>query len=152
MRVLVLLFGILLGAPHALASVPMPPSVVLIVCKVNVAPYASDTAAANAAYTGHVPFEWATEHSMMVCRRHEVQMYDPAEAKGADPKAYTKNACQRSGIYLGSKWNVEHSRWKWWRTACPVPIVDTETGRVIAWKMPECGHRDTVRCETDAEI
>jgi hypothetical protein len=36
--------------------------------------------------------------------------------------------------------------------ACPVPIINTITGEVIAWKLPDCGHRDTVVCEVDTAI
>jgi hypothetical protein len=128
----------------------MPAAVVLIVCKTVIAGPADQ----NAAYTGYENREWATEHSMMVCRRQEVQLFDQAEAMGADPQTFNMQRCQRSGIMLGSQWDAGHrgSPYRFWRVACPVPIVDTRTGDVIAWKMPECGHRDTVRCEVDAEI
>jgi hypothetical protein len=42
-----------------------------------------------------------------------------------------------------------------WRVACPVPIVrKNEDGSedIIAWKLPDCGHRDTVVCEVDTAI
>lgn len=130
--------------------VPMPAAVVLIVCKTVIAGPEDQ----NAKYTGYENREWATEHSMMVCRRQEVQLYDQAEAMGAASQPFNLQRCQRSGIMLGSQWDASHksSSWRFWRVACPVPIVDTRTGDVIAWKMPECGHRDTVRCEIDTEI
>lgn len=130
--------------------VPMPAAVVLIVCKTAIA----GPEDRNAAFTGAENLEWATEHSMMVCRRQEVQLYDQAEAMGAAAQPFNIQRCQRSGIMLGVRWNERHkgSRYRFWRVACPVPIVDTRTGDVIAWKMPECGHRDTVVCEVDAEI
>ena len=59
--------------------VPMPAAVVLIVCKTAIAGPEDP----NADYTGAENLEWATEHSMMVCRRQEVQLYDRAEAMGA---------------------------------------------------------------------
>ena len=135
-------------------SVPMPAAVVLILCKTVAAPHASSIDEANAALTGHQPRQWAYEHSMMVCRRQEVQLYDSSEAQGADPRPFTVNACQRAGIMLGAGWDANHpsSSYRFWRVACPVPIVDATTGDVIAWKMPECGKRDVVRCEVDAEI
>lgn len=140
--------------------VPMPAVVVLIVCRTVIAGPADQ----NAAYTGYENREWATEHSMMVCRRQEVQLYDPAVDGGvdregnplppADPQPFNLQRCQRSGIMLGTQWDAGHrsSSYRFWRVACPVPIVDTRTGDIIAWKMPECGHRDTVRCEVDSEI
>jgi hypothetical protein len=35
---------------------------------------------------------------------------------------------------------------------CPAPIVDLRTGALIGYKLPECGHQDTVVCETDSVI
>jgi len=130
--------------------VPMPAAVVLIVCKTVIAGPADQ----NSQHTGYENREWAFEHSMMVCRRQEVQLYDEAEAQGADAQPFNMQSCQRSGIMLGAEWDVSHSgsNYRFWRVACPVPIVDTQTGDIIAWKMPECGHRDIVRCEVDSEI
>ena len=131
-------------------AVPMPAAVVLIVCKTLVAGPPDP----NAAYTGYENREWATEHSMMVCRRQEVPLFDMSEAQGADAQPFNTQRCWRSGLMLGSQWDAGHrgSRYRFWRVACPVPIVNTITGEVIAWKLPECGHRDTVRCEVDTEI
>ena len=133
--------------------VPMPAAVVLIACKTVVAG-APDP---NAAYTGYQNLEWATEHAMMVCRREEVPLYDRAVDAGADPQPFTQNACWRSGIALGAQYDAAHrnSAWRFWRVACPVPIVRKNadgTEDIIAWKMPDCGHRDTVVCEVDAAI
>jgi len=130
--------------------VPMPAAVVLIVCKTVIAGPADQ----NADYTGYENREWATEHSMMVCRRQEVQLFDRAAALGAAAQPFNLQRCRNAGIMLGSRWDATHrsSSYRFWRVACPVPIVNTITGEVIAWKMPECGHRDTVRCEVDAEI
>lgn len=130
--------------------VPMPAAVVLIVCKTAIAGPEDP----NAAFTGAENRTWATEHSMMVCRRHEVQLFDRAAALGAAAQPFNLQRCQRSGIMLGVRWNEQHksSSYRFWRVACPVPIVDTRTGDVIAWKMPECGNRATVICEVDAEI
>lgn len=131
-------------------AVPMPAAVVLIVCKTVIAGPADQ----NSKYTGYENREWATEHSMMVCRRQEIQLFDQAEGQGADPQPFNLKRCQMSGIMLGAQWDAGHrgSSYRFWRVACPVPIIDTRTGDIIAWKMPECGHRDTVRCEVDAEI
>ncbi len=131
----------------------MPAAVVLIVCK-TVAAGPEDQ---NAAYTGYQNRTWATEHSMMVCRRQEVPLYDQAEAMGAEAQAFTLQRCQRSGMMLGTQWDAGHrnSAWRFWRVACPVPIVRKNpdgSEDIIAWKMPECGHRDTVVCEVDTEI
>ncbi|ODS01383.1 hypothetical protein AUC68_00535 [Methyloceanibacter methanicus] len=138
----------------------MPSAIVLIVCKTVVAGPADQ----NAAYTGYENLEWATEHSMMVCRRQKVDLYDPAVDGGFDvsgkrlpaaaPQPFNQQRCQRAGITLGVNWDQAHrgSKYRFWRVACPVPIVDTRTGEVIAWKMPECGRRDIVVCEVDTAI
>lgn len=129
---------------------PMPAAVVLIVCKVAVAGPPDQ----NAEWTGAQNLEWATEHSKMVCRRLEVQLYDSAEANGADPKPFTLNDCQKAGITLGAQWDAGHrsSKYRFWRVACPVPTVNTETGEIIAWTLPDCGKRDVVICESDTAI
>jgi hypothetical protein len=130
--------------------VPMPAAVVLIVCKTVLVGEPDQ----NAKWTGYENREWATEHSMMVCRRQEVQLFDQAEALGAQSQPFNEQRCQRSGIMLGTQWDMSHrsSSYRFWRVACPVAIMDTRTGEVIGWKMPECGHRDTVRCEGDISI
>lgn len=133
--------------------VPMPAAIVLIVCK-TVLVGGPDQ---NSGYTGHESREWATEHAMMVCRRQEIQVMDPAVDQGADPQPFTKNTCQRSAMFLGPNWDVQHknSNYRFWRVACPVAIVSRRpdgTEDIIGWKLPDCGHRDTVVCEVDTAI
>ena len=139
------------GTPRILA--PMPAAVVLIVCKTEIAGPPDQ----NAAYTGYENREWGYEHAMMVCRRHEVQLYDLAVDMGADPQAFTPQHCRRSAMMLGPGWDLAHKRsaYRFWRAACPVPIVRKNpdgSQDIIAWKMPDCGHRDVVRCEVDIVI
>lgn len=128
----------------------MPAAVVLIVCKTFIAGPEDQ----NSDYTGYENREWATEHNMMVCRRQEVQLYDQAEGQGAASQPFNMKRCQMAGISLGAAWDAGHrgSSYRFWRVACPVPIVDTRTGDIISWKMPECGHRQTVICESDTAI
>ena len=126
--------------------VTMPAIVVLIVCKVAIGGPPDQ----NAGMTGNQNLVWATEHSMMACRRHEVAMFNPGEPR----KVPTPNSCQRSGIKLGVEWDAAHrsSNYRFWRVACPTPIVDLRTGETVGWQLPECGHRDTVVCENDTAI
>ena len=133
----------------------MPTAIVLIVCKTM----SAGPADPSAKFTGHENLKWATEHSMMICRRHEVQMYDQAEAQGATSQQFSQVRCQRAGIVLGVNWDRSHrgSKYRFWRVACPVPIVDTRTGEVLAYKMPECPRinkqdRVAVHCEVDTSI
>jgi hypothetical protein len=128
----------------------MPSAVVLIVCKTVIAGEPD----INAKWTGYENREWLIEDSMMQCRRQEVQLYDQSEAMGAAAQPFNQQRCQRASLMLGVQWDQAHksSSYRFWRVACPVPIVDTRTGEVIAWKMPECGHRDTVICEIDTAI
>ena len=130
----------------------MPPYVVLIVCKVAMLPM-TPLEEHNAKYTGYEKTEWAIEHGKMQCRRHEIQVYDADLAKGADAVPFSQNRCQRTGIMEGAKWNATHSRYKWWRTACPTPMVNTETGKIVGWKLPDCGaNYGQVICEQDTQI
>ena len=131
----------------------MPPVVVLIVCKAVLSPIQSPLDQHNAKYTGWQPFQWDTTNSVMHCRRHEIQMYDPAVDQGADPQPFSQFQCMTSGIMAGIEFDRRHRNWKTWRTACPTPIVDTRTGKIIGWKPPECGgKRGTVICEQDTPI
>lgn len=117
--------------------VPMPAVVVLIVCKTVIAGPADQ----NAAYTGYENRAWATEHSMMVCRRLELPR---------DPTL----PCNKGAIMTAVQWDAQNrgSSYRTWRVACPVPTINTITGEIIAWTLPECGHRETVRCEGDTAI
>lgn len=131
-------------------------------CKTLAGAPLDDVGTNNAKFTGNENLEWATEHSMMVCRRHEIQLYDPVETQ-IDPKdkpvELTPNfmdygQCARAGIRLATDWDREHRSqpWRVWKVGCPAPIVDLRTGQVIGYKLPECGHRDTVICEVDSVI
>lgn len=134
-------------------SVIIPPVLVLIVCKT----LAVGEPDQNASYTHWENREWATEHSMMVCRRQEIQLYDPAEEQGAaplNPNFADYSQCARAGIRLSMDWDESHKSgpWRVWRVGCPSPIVDSRTGQIVGYKLPECGHRDTVVCEVDSVI
>jgi hypothetical protein len=60
-------------------------------------------------------------------------------------------------MMLGPQWDAQHqsSSYRFWRVACPVPIVRRNpdgSEDIIAWKLPDCGHRETVVCEVDTAI
>ena len=141
-------------------TVHIPPVLVLIVCKVAYAGPPDQ----NAELTGAQNLEWATENSMMTCRRNEVQLFDPAEGQQLsanddptpplNPDFAQAGQCARAGIQLATSWDMAHrnSPWRVWRVGCPAPIVDMTTGMVIGYKLPECSHRDTVVCEVDSAI
>ena len=141
-------------------AVHIPPILVVIACKVVM----SASQDSNAAFTHVENTEWATENSMMVCQRNEVELYDPVEGmqlNAADdpvpalnPNFTDHGQCARAGIRLATEWDQAHrgTPWRVWRIGCPSPIVDLGTGALIGYKLPECGHRDTVVCETDSEI
>lgn len=137
----------------------MPAVLVVIACKVVFSPIEDPIQQANAGFTGYKPFEWATKHSQMECRRHEVQLFDSSAAMGADPIPFTPFQCMRASWQVRMDWDRGHSNtnWRVWRTACPVPIKDTSTDKVIAWKLPECPRinykdRVAVHCEVDSMI
>ena len=133
--------------------VPMPAVVVLILCKTVVAGPPDQ----NEQYTHSENRDWATENSMMVCRRQEVEVVDMDVDKGADPQPFTAQRCFRSAMVLGPQWDTQHrnSPYRFWKVACPTPIVRKNpdgSEDVIAWKIPDCGHRETVVCEVDTAI
>lgn len=144
---------------------PMPHVLVLIVCKTIATPYASSIDQENSAYTGYQPREYAIIDSMMHCRRQVVPVM-PMDFVGADPEnsipgderePFTLQKCQRAGIVVGTQWDAAHpsSSWRFWRVACPVPVVRTNpdgSEEIIRWELPECGHRDVVRCDSENEI
>lgn len=141
-------------------GVLIPPVLVVIACK-TVLVGEPDV---NAQWTHVQNLQWATENSMMVCQRHEIMLYDPAEGNKLTPKddpASPLNPnfsdwgqCSRVGMSLAMSWDQAHQNtpWRVWRVGCPAPIVDSATGRIIGYKLPECNHRDTVICETDSAI
>src|SRR5215470_12463243 len=61
-------------------SITIPPILVVIACKVALA----GPPDMNAAFTHVENNEWKTENSMMICQRHEIMLYDPAEDGGRD--------------------------------------------------------------------
>lgn len=138
-------------------SVPMPPMIVLIVCKVLFVGAPDD----NGKFTGWRDTEWDLSQGMMHCRRREIQLYDAAAgmAPGGSglptaPQPFNQMACNRAGIMQGAQFDADNrdKAWRFWRFACPVPTINSETGEVIGWHLPDCGHRDTVICETDSVI
>ena len=138
-------------------DVSYPAVVVLIVCKTVIAGPPDQ----NSDKTGWQNREWAYENSMMVCRRQEVLMYDTAEAQGADHQPFNPQLCAASAVKLWSQWDVDHrdTAWRTWRVACPVPMKQDLTGDgpspddpIVGWVLPDCGHRDTVVCDTDSVI
>jgi len=129
--------------------VPMPAVIVLIVCKVAIAGPPDQ----NSEWTTAQNLKWATENAMMVCRRQEVQMMDTAESTGADQQGFSFHRCQRSAMLLGPQWDQQHrsSQYRFWRAACPTPVVNG-SGEIVSWILPDCGHREYVRCEQDSFI
>lgn len=134
-------------------GVPMPPVVVLIICKSLLIPYSTPLNEANSKFTGHENRKWDTEDSVMHCRRVEVPLSHPTATK------FTPMDCQRAAITEGVNWDQKHksSKYRWWRSACPVPIVNTISGEIIDWKLPECPRinrkdRVAVECDVDTAI
>jgi predicted RNA-binding Zn-ribbon protein involved in translation (DUF1610 family) len=131
-------------------GVPMPPVVVLIVCKsMIVGPGIPETGWENRA--------WVIEDGKMQCRREEVQLYSPEEAQ-----SFSANDCGRAAIMAIPQWDEQHkgSNYRAWRVACPVPVMNTgkdgikgtPDDEVVDWVLPDCGHPETVVCEKDIAI
>lgn len=130
--------------------VPMPPVVVLVVCKVILG--SPDD---NTKYTHHLDSTWDTTSGVMHCRRLEVQLYDPSVDQGAAPQPFNQFQCNKAGVMQGSQFDVDHwdKPWRFRKHACPTPIIDTRTQQIIGWKIPECStEHGTVICEMDTVI
>ena len=147
MRTLLLLLGLYsLPVMAAAESVPMPASVVLIVCKTEIAGPPDQ----NAAWTHRTGLaNWFAQAGGANVRS--------GSRPGRRSAAFNDQRCMRSGMLLGSLWDAQHpsSAYRFWRIACPRPIVRQNADGsedIIAWKMPECGHRDILVCEVDTEI
>ena len=136
----------------------MPPEIVLIVCQVLLGP-----ADHNTAYTGYRPSEFYTKGGVMHCKRIEMQLYDPAVDQGADPQPFTQNICNREIMRHGAEYDARRAArekglpegakgWRFWRGGCPVPTVDTATGKILSWSLPPCGHWGKVICDQDTAI
>ena len=125
----------------------MPPVVVLILCRV-ISHGSPDP------MTNWMDLEWDTRNAMMICRRQEVQMTDPAADQGATPQSFNEQRCRQSAMTLGSTWDAQHqnSNYRFWKAACPSRIINDITGETIGWQIPSCGHADTVICESDSAI
>ena len=113
-------------------------------------------------HDGSGELKWATENSMMTCRREELQLFDPTEGlnliAGGDPAAplnpnlADSMQCARTGIagsfQMGQK-RIAMQHGEVWRVGCPAPIVDLISGKIVGYKLPECPHRDVAICEVD---
>lgn len=130
--------------------VPMPAVIIIIACKTAVAGPPDQ----NADFTGSQNLAWATENSMMVCRREEIQLYDPSVDQGAAERPFNPSSCQHAGPMVALQWDQAHAKtsWRTWRVACPTPMVDSRTGDIIGWILPDCGHQDIVTCLLDSVI
>jgi hypothetical protein len=140
----------LLIAVRAYANEPMPPQVVLIVCKVILGQPDDNTS-----FTHHLDSEWDYANGQMHCKRLEVDLYDPSVDQGADPQPFTQMACNRAGVKLGAQFDVDNwnRNWRFWRHACPVPTIDTATGKILSWTLPPCPHKDgVIECIGDTAI
>lgn len=139
-------------------DVLMPAVVALIICKTAIAGPPDP----NAGFTGVENREWVYENSKMVCRRLEVALIDPAELQGAPSVSFTMPECMAAAIRVAVEWDLAHksSSYRAWRVACPTPIKNygedgmkgTKDDKIVGWKLPDCGHRETVTCEVDTEI
>lgn len=130
-------------------GVPMPPVVVLIVCK-------SMIVGPGLPETGWEQRAWVIEDGKMQCRREVIQM------TSAEDTTFSKMDCMRAGIMAIPQWDQAHrsGSYRGWKVACPVPVVDTGPDNIpgtaddtiIDWTLPDCGSRETVVCEKDIAI
>lgn len=127
----------------------------------------------NSAFTSHRDSIWDTTGGMMHCKRMEVQLYDRVEGMPSNPSdpnsepapaiPFNQMACNRAIVTNGSGFDVDRLNkekglptgakgWRFYRGGCPVPTVDTKTGRVLSWSLPPCGKWGTIICDQDTAI
>ncbi len=142
---------------------PTPPtSLVLIVCRGHVEPWSTPDEQANAEYTHAENWQWDYPDSKMLCKRSEIPMIDQDEGKPLNggtvfslhPNFADAAQCAAAGIQLENQWDRQNkgSAWRVWRVGCPTPVIDAESGLVLSYVLPDCGHFDTIVCEIDSTI
>lgn len=138
-------------------SIVTAPTIVLILCLSQPATEPDP----NSGYTGHESRDWVYAGGKMQCRREVIQVEDSATLAAtpgspADPQPFNTQRCMASAIKLATDWDVAHkdsTKYRVWRVACPAPAIDTQTGKMVGWSIPDdCGHRDTVICENETTI
>ena len=137
--------------------VPMPPVVVLIVCKVILG--APD---ANSAFTNWRAAELDMTGGVMHCRREQVELYDPAPDGGGDPQPFSSFHCMQAAMRLGPQFDIDNrdKPWRFWRAACPVPVMNDNgtpdnprDDTLVGWAIPPCPEkRGVLECESDTAI
>ena len=147
-----------------------PTSLVLIECKGHIEPWLTKDEAENAAFTHSENFKWDYPNGKMLCKREQVEMYDPDEGKpqglagtvfALHPNFSDFTQCTRVGATLEQQWDDQHRSgdYRVWRVGCPSPIVnetvDADGAKhdvIIGYKLPDCGHFDTIVCAVDTDI
>ena len=140
-------------------SATFPLAFVMILCKTIAGGPDGD----NSDQTHWQNRDWDMTGGVMHCRRVEVQVTPVAETQGQEAPPWTPDACWRTALTLGPKWDDQHpnSPYRFWRVACPVKIVNpgpdgipgTPDDEIVGWKLPECPYKDgTVDCEVDSAI
>ena len=137
--------------------VPMPPVVVLIVCKVILG--APD---ANSAFTNWRAAELDMTGGVMHCRREQVELYDPAPDSGGDSQPFSSFHCMQAAMRLGPQFDIDNrdKPWRFWRAACPVPVMNDNgtpdnprDDTLVGWAIPPCPEkRGVLECESDTAI
>jgi hypothetical protein len=137
----------------------MPQTIVLIVCKVEFIGLPNE----NARMTGWRDTEWDMTNGQMHCRRIQVDVYDKDVDQGATPQPFTPIACMRTAMKLGPQFDADagDKPWRFWRSACPVPIknygpdgvMGTPDDETVGWQLPPCpSSNGTVVCDQDTVI
>jgi hypothetical protein len=137
--------------------IAMPNVLVLIVCKIAVLGPIDP-------HTGWQDTQWDLTGGVMHCKREQMELYDPSVDQGADPKSFNSWACMQAAMRMGPQFDVDatnaHRPWRFWRAACPTPILDdngtpgdTRDDRIVGWQIPPCPEaKGVLVCESDTAI
>ena len=116
------------------------------------------------AANGWRDLEWKINSSQeLECKREVADLLDsadmmfPNKTKPLNPDFSNWSQCAAAGMSYAARWNETHKGWAVLAIGCPVKIIDTETGAVLAFKIPECpvhmpGTENRIKCSFDESL
>ncbi|HUS84370.1 MAG TPA: hypothetical protein VMX56_04435 [Anaerolineales bacterium] len=108
--------------------------------------------------------EWFINPSQeLECKREVADLLDSAEmmfphkTEPLEPDFSNWSQCASAGMSYAAAWNEKHKGWAVLAVGCPVKIIDSETGNVLSFKIPECpshmpGTENRIKCSFDESL
>ena len=117
------------------------------------------------AANGWRDLEWKINASQeLECKREVADLLDSSEmmfpnqeTKPLNPDFSNWSQCASAAMSYAAAWNEKHKGWAVLAVGCPVKIIDTETGNVLSFKIPECpshmpGTENRIKCSFDESL